>query len=504
MSTQNSPVSESKAGMSQDMVEHFDLIIVGAGISGIGFAHHIKEQCAGKTFAILESKTSHGGTWRTHTYPGIRSDSDLYTFGYRFKPWTGNPIASGESINRYIGEVIDEDRLDQHIHYQHEIKKASWSDETQRWTLGVNKTDTDEAIEITCNFFLWSGGYYDHKQGYTPNWTGMAQFSGKIVHPQSWPQDLDLTDKKVVVIGSGATAATLIPSIAEDTEHVTMLQRSPTYFWTDANRNELADRLRGLELPEQWVHEIVRRDLLKTAKDVQYAANEFPEVVKEELLKVVREHVGDELTEKHFTPSYRPWQQRLAFVPNADLFEAVKSGKASIVTDQIESFTERGILLQSGEVLEADVIITATGFNLLPLGGIPYEMNGKPIDLADTYTYRGIMLSGVPNLVMMFGYLRTSWTMRVDLVGDYVCRLLNHMDERGNRVVMPSLREQDQDMPRDRWISEEEFNPGYMQRGHEKMPKSGGREPWSFSPDYYTEKDQIPNFDLDEDALVYL
>ncbi len=331
----------------------------------------------------------------------------------------------------------------------------------------------------------------------------MDQFKGAIVHPQTWPENLDLKGKKVVVIGSGATAATLIPNIAEESDHVTMLQRSPTYFWTDANRNEMADRLRQLELPEEWVHETVRRDLLQTAKEVQYAAAEFPEVVKEELLKVVREQVGDELTEKHFTPTYHPWQQRLAFVPNADLFKSVKSGKASIVTDKIESFTEQGILLQSGEVLEADVIITATGFNLLPLGGIPYEVNGEQVDLAATYTYRGIMLSGIPNLAMMFGYLRTSWTMRVDLVGDYICSLLNQMEEKGKKVVIPTLREQDQNMPKNRFIAEEDFNPGYMERRHHMMPKCGDQEPWMFSPDYYKEKDQMPNFDLNEDTLVY-
>lgn len=503
MSKENTALTQSTVKAEARNVEHVDILIVGAGISGIGIAHHVKEQCPDKSFAILESKNTHGGTWATHTYPGIRSDSDLYTFGYRFKPWTGDPIASAQSINNYIGEVIKDDNLDQHIRYQHEIKKASWSDETQTWTISVYQKDSNENVEISCNFFMWSGGYYDHKQGYTPQWAGMEVFKGKIVHPQSWPQDLDLSGKKVVVIGSGATAATLIPNIADDSEHVTMLQRSPTYFWTDANRNVLADRLRQLELPEEWVHETVRRDLLLTAKEIQYAAAEHPDVVKEELLKVVREHVGDELTEKHFTPTYRPWQQRLAFVPNADLFKAVKSGKASIVTDKIESFTEKGILLQSGEVLEADVIITATGFNLLPLGGIPYEVNGEQVDLASTYTYRGIMLSGLPNLAMMFGYLRTSWTMRVDLVGDYICRLLNQMDERGVKVVTPMLREQDQNMAKNRWISEDEFNPGYMNRHHHLMPKSGENEPWKFSPDYYKEKDQMPEFDLDEDTLVY-
>ena len=483
--------------------EHFDVMIVGAGISGIGAAHHLKEQCPGKSFVILETKPTYGGTWETHTYPGIRSDSDLYTFGYRFKPWTGAPIADGDLILNYMREVIEEDELDRHIRYQHEITGASWSDEDKKWTIDVLKTDTDEQVQITCGFFLWSGGYYDHKQGYTPEWPTLKEFKGQIIHPQSWPEDIDLSGKRVVVIGSGATAATLIPNISDDCEHVTMLQRSPTWFWTGENRNELADRLRLLEVPEETVHDIVRRDLLQTQKEIQYTSSAHPELVKEELLKVVREHVGDELTEKHFMPSYRPWQQRLAYVPEGDLFKAVADGKASIVTDQIECFTEKGILLQSGDELEADIIITATGFNLLPIGGIALSVNGKAVEIGDTWTYRGIMLSGLPNLAMIFGYLRTSWTMRVDLLCDYLCRLINHMDEKQVSSVTPTLRPQDQDMTPGPWISEDEFNPGYLRRRVHLMPMSGDHEPWMFSADYYTEKDQMPNYDLDEEALVY-
>ena len=484
-------------------VEHYDIMLVGAGISGIGLAHHFREQCPDKSLVVLEAKDTHGGTWETHKYPGIRSDSDLYTFGYRFKPWTGAPIADGHLILDYMKEVIEDDHLDQHIRFSHEITKASWSDEDKKWTISIHRKDTGEDVQMTCNFFIWSGGYYDHKNPYTPEWQGMEDFRGQIVHPQNWPEDIDLKDKKVVLIGSGATAATLLPNIADECAQVTMLQRSPTYFWTGENRNELADRLRMLELPEEWVHETVRRDLLHEAKMVQYTAAEHPELVKEELLKVVREYLGEELTQKHFMPSYRPWQQRLAFVPDGDLFKAVTDGKASIVTDHIERFTENGIQLRSGDVLEADVVITATGFNLLLMGGIPYEVNGQQIDFAKTYTHRGIMISDVPNLAMVFGYLRTSWTMRVDLVGDYLCRLINHMDAKGVSVITPKLRQQDQGMKQNRWIAEDEFNPGYINRRHHLMPRSGDHEPWLFSPDYYTEKDQMPQFDLDEDTLVY-
>lgn len=483
--------------------EHFDVVLVGAGISGLGLAHHLKEQCPNKSFVLLEAKEAHGGTWKTHTYPGIRSDSDLYTFGYRFKPWTGAPIAEGQLILDYMQEVIEEDQLEPHIRYKHEIKAAHWSDEAGVWTLEIHQTETNQTSSLTCNFFIWSGGYYDHRVGYTPEWPGLDDYSGQIVHPQSWPEDIDLKDKQVVVIGSGATAATLIPNICDSCAHVTMLQRSPTYFWTGENRNELADRLRLLQLPEDWVHEIVRRDLLETQREIQHAAASFPDLAKDELLKVVREHVGDELTEKHFTPTYRPWQQRLAYVPDADLFRAVNDGKASIVTDHIECFVAEGIRLASGATLEADLIVTATGFNLLPVGGIELSVNGERLSPSDTFTYRGMMLSGVPNFLMMFGYLRTSWTMRVDLVADYLCRLLNHMDGQSARSVTPLLRPEDQGMAKNRWISEDEFNPGYMNRGAHLMPNSGDREPWVFSPDYYTEKDQMPAYSLDDGVLTY-
>ncbi|MEH6570543.1 MAG: NAD(P)/FAD-dependent oxidoreductase, partial [Halioglobus sp.] len=345
--------------------------------------------------------------------------------------------------------------------------------------------------------------YYRHSTGYTPQWQGMEDFKGPIVHPQTWPEDLDYTGKRVLVIGSGATAATLIPNMADKCSHITMLQRSPTYFWTGENRNELADQLRELEVPEEWIHEIVRRSILKIAKDIQYTAVSHPELVKEELFKVIREYLGDDFDMSHFTPSYRPWQQRLAYVPDGDLFESIKDGKVSVVTDHIDRFTAEGILTKSGQLLEADIIITATGFNLSVMGDIAFDVDGEPVDFGNTYTYRGVMASGVPNMAFMFGYLRTSWTMRVDLLCDFVCKLLNNMDERKSGACTPTLSELDQDMEVLPWIDEDEFNPGYMQRGKHLMPKQGSRDPWRFSADYYTEKDQLPFVDLNEEALVY-
>jgi cation diffusion facilitator CzcD-associated flavoprotein CzcO len=483
--------------------EHFDVLIVGAGISGIGAAHHLGQQSPDKSFLILETKESFGGTWRTHTYPGIRSDSDLYTFGYRFKPWTGQPIAEAGAILDYLEGAIEDDDIDQHIRYQHEVLSASWSGDDQHWIIEARRKDTGDTLRFTCSFLWMCQGYYRHSEGYTPDFEGMADFKGTIVHPQTWPEDLDYKNKRVVVIGSGATAATLIPNMADDCAHMTMLQRSPTYFWTGENRNELADQLRELEVPEEWVHEIVRRSILKLAKDIQYLSESDPEIIKEELFKVIREYLGEDFDMSHFTPDYRPWQQRLAYVPDGDLFEGIKSGKVSVVTDHIDRITEDGILTKSGELLEADIIITATGFNLCVMGDIAFDVDGEPVDFADTFTYRGIMNSGVPNMAFMFGYLRTSWTMRVDLVCDFVCRLLNHMDSKGATSCTPRLREEDANMKAHPWIDEEEFNPGYMQRSLHLMPRKGDHEPWMYTMDYYTEKDQLPAADLDDGALVF-
>jgi len=483
---------------------HVDVLIVGAGVSGIGAAHHLMEQCPDKSFLIFETKEAHGGTWLTHKYPGIRSDSDLYTFGYRFKPWSSAPIAEAGLILDYMGDVIKEDNLERYIRYNHTVTKASWLSDQQVWRVDVTNQATGELLRYTCTFLYMCQGYYDHNNPYTPDWPGLDAYQGEIIHPQLWPEDTNLSGKRVIVIGSGATAATLIPSIADDCGHVTMLQRSPTYFWSGENRNELADQLRDLNVPEEWVHEIVRRSLLKMHEEIQVLSREHPDLVKDELLKGVREKVGnDALVDEHFIPRYRPWQQRLAFVPDGDLFEAVKSGKVDLVTDHIDHFTKTGIMLKSGKHLEADVIITATGFNLLVMGGIPFDIDGEPVDFSQRITYRGLMLTGIPNMVSVFGYLRSSWTLRVDLIGDYVCRLLNHMDAIGAQSVVPELRTQDQGMALRPWISDEDFNSGYLQRGRDKFPKCGPYEPWIYNSDYYTERKAMPEYDLDEDVLHY-
>jgi cation diffusion facilitator CzcD-associated flavoprotein CzcO len=489
--------------LQSEPIEHVDVLIVGAGISGIGAAHHLQEKCPDKTYLILEDKADFGGTWRQHTYPGVRSDSDLYTFGYGFKPWTGQPIAGGDAILDYLGEAIDEDQLQSRIRYGRKVLNAAWSSVEQRWLLEVHCIDRDERIQLSANFLWMCQGYYRHDKGYTPEWDGMDDFAGRIVHPQTWPDDLDYQDKRVLVIGSGATAATLVPAMADDCASLTMLQRSPTYFWTGENRNELADRLRELGVDEAIVHDIVRRDILKTAQDVQYASAAQPEAVKEELFRVIREYLGDDFDMSHFTPAYRPWQQRLAYVPDGDLFEAIKSGKVSVVTDHIDRFTRDGVLTKSGELLEADIIITATGFDICIMGDIAFSVDGEAVDFGNTFTYRGFMNSGVPNMAWMFGYLRSSWTLRVDMLCETICRLLGRMQEKGATSVTPTPLPEERDMVQRPWISEEEFNPGYLKRSMHLLPKQGSHTPWVYEADYYKEREVLPGVDLDEPQLRY-
>lgn len=488
---------------SDTETEHFDVIIVGAGISGVGGAYHLTKQRPDTTFAVLESQHSFGGTWLTHKYPGIRSDSDLYTFGYRFKPWTSAPIATAEEILKYMGDVITENDLDRYIRYNHKISTAVWSSEEKLWTLTVRDSLSGQTKNFSAKFLWMCQGYYRHEKGYTPEWDGMDSFKGQIIHPQTWPEDLDYSGKKVVVIGSGATAATLIPAMADKCDHVTMLQRSPTYFVTGRNANELADTLRQLEINEEWIHEIVRRKVLFDGATISRRAFSEPEVLKQELLMGVRAFLSDELVEKHFTPTYQPWRQRIAFIPNADLFSAINTGKASVVTDEIDTFTEDGIRLKSGEELSADIIVTATGFNLNVLGDIAFTIDGEPLVFSDSITYRGAMFTGVPNLIWVFGYFRASWTLRADLIADFVCRLLAHMDGKGASVVMPALRPSDSEMTLAPWIGEENFNPGYIQRGVHLLPKQGNIEPWIHSQDYWSEKDTLPKANLDDGALLF-
>ena len=490
--------------MTQNIDGHFDVLIAGAGISGIGSAYHLQTQCPGKTYLVLEALEDFGGTWRMHKYPGIRSDSDLYTFGYRFKPWIGPPIATAEEILNYMGEVIDENEIAPHIHYSHTITAASYSSKEKLWTVRATNSATGEKKTYTCTFLWMCQGYYNHAEGYTPEWDGMEDFAGEIIHPQTWPEDIDLNGKKVVCIGSGATAATLVPAIAGECEHVTLLQRSPTYFFPAENRSEFADELRRIGVSDELVHELARKKALFDQDETCQRCLTEPDVVKAELLEAAREYLGPDFDiDTHFTPHYRPWQQRLAFIPDGDLFQGIASGAASVVTDEIERFTKTGLQLKSGEHLDADIIVTATGFNLSVLGGIPFEVDGAPVDFSQTVTYRGMMFTGVPNMAWVFGYFRASWTLRVDLMGDFVCRLLNHMDAEGMDEVRVELRAEDKDMEILPWMDVDNFNPGYLMRSMHLMPKRGSNPIWEHTQDYWKERDELPTVDLTAEEFVY-
>ena len=478
-----------------------DVLIVGAGISGVGAAYHLKTKLPGKKLAVFEALDSFGGTWKVHTYPGIRSDSDLYTFGYRDKPWIGPPIATAQEILTYMEEFIEENGLGPLIHYNHKITKTAWSSKDKVWTVTYETAGETHTVKTR---FLWMcQGYYDLDKGYTPDWEGMDEFTGDIVHPQNWPDDIDLKGKKVVVIGSGATAATLVPNIAADCEHVTLLQRSPTYFAPGRNINELADELRRIETPEEWIHAIIRKKVLIDQRDFTALAKADPDTVKTELLEGVKAFLGEDFDMSHFTPSYRPWSQRIAFVPDGDIFQGIASGAASVVTDHIDRFVKEGILLKSGKVLEADVIVSATGFHLKFLGNIPFEIDGEPVNFNERLTWRGMMIEDVPNMLFVFGYFRASWTLRVDLLGDFMVRLLQHMDAAGAVEIRPTVPASLRGEDRISWMDSADFNPGYLQRGEHLMPKRVAGTDWQHTQDYWQEKDDLPAIDLDSAVFVY-
>ncbi len=486
------------------VAEHVDVLIVGAGISGVGGACHLRQQHPDRSVLVLDALESFGGTWWTHRYPGVRSDSDLFTFGYKFKPWRKAPIASADEILHYMGEVIEDYELAPRIRYQHRITAARWSTDDRQWTVDVTRIDTGETLQFTANFLYMCQGYYRHRAGYTPEWEGFADFKGQVLHPQEWPDDVDLSGKRVVVIGSGATAATLIPNIAYDCEHITMLQRSPTFFFVGANRNDLADELRAAGRPDEEIHELVRAQIVQEHDAIAKASMEFPDMVRQFLMDAVRPLLPEGFdVDKHFNPTYRPWQQRIALVPDGDLFKAINAGQASVVTDQIVRFTDNGIELASGDTLEADVVITATGFDLSVMGDIAFSVDDAPVDFADTVTYRGIMFTGVPNLAYVFGYFRSSWTLRADLISELVCRLLSHMDANGSTMVVPELPADLAGMERLDWVEAENFNPGYLTRSMHLMPRQGAADPWRLRHDYTAEKDILPTADFEDGSLVF-
>ncbi|KAI9015372.1 putative flavoprotein [Hyaloraphidium curvatum] len=483
--------------------EHFDSLIIGAGISGIAAAYHLQKELPDSTFVILEMQETFGGTWTTHKYPGIRSDSDLYTFGYKHKPWVGAPIATAGEILSYMDEVIQENGIDKHIRYRQHVSAASWSSETNTWTIQGTNRATGEAVKITCNFLWMCQGYYNHTTPYMPKWEGTENYKGQLIHAMIWPKDLDYKDKTVVVIGSGATAATVIPAMAADVKKITMLQRSPTYFIIGRNGIDIADELRKLQVDESWIHEIVRRKIIYEQALFTKRCIEEPDQVKAELLAGVKAHLPEGYDMSHFTPSYRPWQQRIAFIPDGDMFKGISSGKAEVVTDHIDKFVEDGILLKSGKTLQADIIVAATGFNLCIMGDIKFTVDGKPVDWHNTITYRGTMFTGVPNMAWVFGYFRASWTLRSDMISEFYIRLMKHMREKGFKKVVPALRPEDKDMKILPWIDEENFNPEYLKRDMDKLPQRGEKREWAHTQDYWREKDELPLIDFNGAEFVY-
>jgi monooxygenase len=483
-------------------VEHIDVLIVGAGLSGVGAGVHLHERCKNKSYVILEGRPSMGGTWDLFRYPGVRSDSDMHTLGYRFKPWrAAKAIADGPAILDYVKETATEYDVDRHIRYNHLVKKAAWSSADAVWTVEAERRDTGETIRFTCNFLYLCSGYYSYGQGHTPEFAGIERFKGKVVHPQFWPQDLDYAGKKVVVIGSGATAMTLVPAMAKDAGHIAMLQRSPTYVVSRPEKDALANALRKV-LPASWAYAITRWKNVTLQQYIYRQTRTRPAKVKEAILKAVRKELGPDYdVDTHFTPRYNPWDQRLCLVPNSDLFESIRSGKASVVTDTIANFTESGIALRSGKQLDADIVITATGLNLVVLGEMQFAIDGERVDFGRTWTYKGMMYSGVPNMVSTFGYINASWTLRADLTSEYVCRLVNHMDKTGARRVTPRLRDGDKNMPASPWIKD--FSSGYMSRMMDQFPKQGDHEPWINPQDYTRDKKMIRFGALEDGALIF-
>ncbi|GIJ20940.1 flavin-containing monooxygenase [Micromonospora lutea] len=459
--------------------DHVDVLIVGAGLSGIGAACHLRRRHPGRTYALVEARDAIGGTWDLFRYPGVRSDSDMFTLGYSFAPWTApKSLADGATIREYLRRTADEHDVTRHIRFRHRVQRAEWDSQRGRWTVHVRREDTAETVVLTCSFLYACTGYYRYEAGHTPHFAGQERFTGRIVHPQHWPADLDLTDRRVVVIGSGATAVTLVPALARQAARVTMLQRSPTYLLALSSRDRLADALRRL-LPARLAHPIVRgKNVLLAAANYQLSRR-APGLVRGLLRRdAARRLPAGYDVERHFTPRYDPWDQRLCVVPDGDLFTVVSDGRAEVVTDTVDAFTTGGIRLASGRELPADVVVTATGLDLLALGGMTLRVDGVDVDLPETVAYKGMMLSGVPNFAMTIGYTNASWTLKADLVARYVCRLLRHLDRTGTQIVTPVAPPPG---PRPPLIG---LTSGYVRRGVGRLPRMGTRGPWRLPQNY--------------------
>jgi monooxygenase len=479
------------------MSDHVDVLIVGAGLSGIGAAHHVQEAFPDKTYAILEARAAIGGTWDLFRYPGIRSDSDMHTLGYRFRPWTAaKAIADGPSILEYVRATAADAGIDKHIRFNHRVVRASWSSEDARWT--VEAEHGSDRVTLTCNFLLACSGYYRYDEGYTPEFAGRDRFAGQIIHPQHWPEGLDYAGKRVIVIGSGATAVTLVPAMAEQAAHVTMLQRSPSYILTVPGEDALANRLRGILGPRR-AYTIARWKNVVISTLFYQLSRRRPDRVRAWIRKMAAKQLPEGFeVDTHFKPAYNPWDQRLCLVPDGDLFRAIRRGQASVVTAHIDTFTEHGVRLTTGEELEADIIVTATGLQLQVFGGAELAVDGRVVALPETMAYKGMMLSGVPNFAFTIGYTNASWTLKADLVSEFVCRVLAHMAETGQDVCVPV-----NDDPSVTEAPLLDFTSGYVQRSVHEFPKAGSRQPWRLGMSYAHDVLTLRHRKIDDGALHF-
>ncbi|WP_320820095.1 NAD(P)/FAD-dependent oxidoreductase [Thalassolituus sp.] len=478
--------------------EYFDVLIIGAGLSGIGTACHLKKEAAGKTFAILEGRTAIGGTWDLFRYPGIRSDSDMFTLGYEFKPWTQRKgIADGEDIRNYIREAATEYNIEPHIRYSHKVKSAAWSTKDAQWTVDVELSETGETKQYICSFFISCTGYYNYEQGFTPDFEGRDDYKGQVLHPQFWPENLDYQDKKVVVIGSGATAVTLVPAMTDKAQKVTMLQRSPSYVLSVPQEDIMVNGLRKI-LPESWVYRIIRGRNVSITLGIYKFCKAFPSTARNLLQGMIKRQLPADFDMTHFTPKYNPWDERLCAVPNGDMFKAIKQGKADVVTDHIDRFTEKGLLLKSGKELEADIIVTATGLQVQMLGNMKLSMDGEPLSIADKMSFRGAMFEDIPNFSMVFGYTNASWTLKADLIASWVCGLMKHMNDKGLRQVTP--RNHDSSMEKVSFI---EMQSGYIARIRNTIPRQGTKKPWKLYQNYMLDMASLKLSSFEEETLEY-
>ena len=483
-------------------VDFHDVVIIGAGLSGIGAACHLTKSLPKTDFVILEAREAMGGTWDLFRYPGIRSDSDMHTLGYNFKPWKDpKAIADGPAILNYIHETATEYDIERRIRYRHKLLTADWSSDKNEWRLDLEVGDNGETRQLRCNFLLMCPGYYSYESGYLPEFPGRERFRGDIVHPQEWPDHLDYDNKKSVIIGSGATAVTLLPELAKRAEHVVMLQRSPTYMISFPDKDVIANVLRRI-LPEKTAYSLIRWKNIRLQNLIFRQSRKRPDLVRRILVGHARKVLGPDYdVDKHFNPAYNPWEQRMCLVPNDDLFETIRAGQASVVTDTIRNFTEEGILLDSGEELDADIIITATGLNIVVLGNANFIVDGEPVDFSKKFAYKGVMMEGVPNMVSTFGYINASWTLRADLVARFACRVLEHMQTQGLDRCTPILRESDRGMESRPWV--EGFSSGYLQRVMDTLPRQGDREPWLNPQNYLGDKPRFLQAPLDDGVLRF-